>query len=141
MTTVNIYLNFDGNCEEAFTFYKSIFGGDFNYIGRFKDMPPVEGFPVPEDKADKIMHVGLPISAETMLMGSDCFGNGNIVKGNNFSICVTPADPDEAYRIFEELANGGTVTVPLEKQFWGSINGMITDRFGVGWMIDLTVED
>lgn len=136
MTTVNIYLNFSGNCEEAFTFYKSVFGGEFNYIGRFKDMPPVEGCPVPEGYDEKIMHVGLPVSPETMLLGSDCFGAGDIVQGNNFSICVTPADVDEAHRIFNALATGGAVVMPLEKQFWGSLNGMLTDRFGINWMID-----
>jgi PhnB protein len=77
MAQVNVYLNFDGNCEEAFNFYKSVFGGEFSYIGRFKDMPPSEGdaMAAPVD-AEKIMHVGLPISKETALMGSDVVVNG-----------------------------------------------------------------
>ena len=92
MATVNPYLTFKGNCEEAFTFYKSIFGGDFPYIGRFKDMPAMEGHPpVPDAEGEKIMHVSLPISKETILMGSDsseAFGNATIV-GNNFSLSAT----------------------------------------------------
>lgn len=75
MTTVNVYLNFNGNCEEAFNFYRAAFGGEFPYIGRFKDMPPQEGMPAtPKEMEDRIMHVSLPISNETMLMGSDTGG-------------------------------------------------------------------
>ena len=92
MTTVNVYLNFNGNCEDAFNFYKSVFGGEFPYVGRFKDMPPQEGMPpLPKEMEDKIMHVSLPISKETMLMGSDTGGEWapSFVQGNNFSISIT----------------------------------------------------
>jgi PhnB protein len=91
MATINVYLNFNGNCAEAFDFYKSVFGGEFSYVGKFGEMPPQEGMPpVPDDMKDKIMHVGLPISTETVLMGSDtseAFGGAAVV-GNNFSISI-----------------------------------------------------
>jgi PhnB protein len=141
MATVNIYLTFNGNCETAFTFYKSVFGGDFNYIGRFKDMPSAAGCAeVAEADREKIMHVGLPVSKETMLMGSDCDSNTNFVQGNNFSICVTPDSVEDAGRIFNALAVGGKIIMPLEKQFWGSLNGMLVDKFGINWMVDMALE-
>ena len=102
MATVNIYLTFNGNCEAAFNFYKSVFGGDFPYIGRFKDMPPGEdgGKLNPED-ANRIMHVSLPISKETMLLGSDTGGEwgANFLQGNNFSISVTADNKEEAEKL------------------------------------------
>jgi PhnB protein len=85
------------------------------------------------------MHVGLPISAETMLMGSDCDGSGNFVQGNNYSICVTPDSAEEARRIFDALSQDGLITMPLEKTFWGSLFGMLIDKFGVNWMVDIAV--
>ena len=91
MTTLNVYLTFDGNCEEAFNFYKSVFGGEFPHVGRFKEMPPMEGMPpVQEEQAERIMHMSLPISEETVLMGSDKGGDWGpkLIMGNNFSISV-----------------------------------------------------
>lgn len=140
MTTVNIYLNFNGNCEEAFTFYKSVFGGEFNYLGRFKDMPPSEEFPVAEADKEKIMHVGLPISKETMLLGSDCDNSENFIQGSNFSICVNPDSVEEAHRLFDALSQGGTITMPLGQTFWGSLFGMLTDKFGVNWLVDIAID-
>ena len=137
MTTVNVYLTFDGNCEEAFNFYKSVFGGEFPFLGRFKDMPPMEGMPpVPEDQAEKIMHVSLPISEETMLMGSDTGDWGKKVEvGNNFSISVTTDSKAETDRIFNELSVDGNVTMPLQSTFWGDYFGSFTDKFGINWMV------
>ncbi|NOT52701.1 MAG: VOC family protein, partial [Chitinophagaceae bacterium] len=91
MATVNVYLTFNGNCEEAFTFYKSVFGGEFPYIGRFKDMPPGEHGKVSPEEENRVMHVSLPISKETMLMGSDTGGEwaSGFTQGNNFSISIT----------------------------------------------------
>ena len=140
MTTVNIYLSFNGNCEKAFTFYKSVFGGEFNYVGRFKDMPPSEEYPMAEADKERIMHVGLPISKETILLGSDCESNGDFVQGNNFSICINPDSEEEARRIFNALAEGGNVAMPLEKTFWSPLFGMLTDQFGINWMVDIAVE-
>lgn len=135
---VNAYLTFNGNCEDAFNFYKSVFGGDFTYVGRFKDMPPTEGMPpAPESEANKIMHIMLPISKETSLMGSDssdAFGNATVV-GNNFSMSVNAASQQEADRLHNGLAKGGQITMPIGKTFWGSYFGMLTDQYGIQWMV------
>lgn len=138
MATVNIYLTFNGNCEAAFNFYKSVFGGEFPYIGRFKDMPPGEdGGKLSAEDANRIMHVSLPISKETMLMGSDTGGEwgASYLQGNNFSISITAAGREEAERLFNGLSAGGTVTMPLGKTFWSECFGMFTDKFGVNWMV------
>lgn len=137
MATVNVYLTFNGNCEAAFNFYKSVFGGEFPYIGRFNEMPPGEGKPMPEEDGNLIMHVSLPISAETMLMGSDTGGEWapNYKQGNNFSISVTASSAEEAERIFNALAEGGKVTMPLAKTFWADNFGMLEDKFGINWMV------
>lgn len=138
MTTVNIYLTFNGNCEEAFNFYKSAFGTDFSYIGRFKDMPPQENMPpVTEEIGNRIMHISLPISNETMIMGSDTGGEWAfaIQQGNNFSISISTDTRNEADRLFNALSDGGNVTMPLGDTFWGDYFGMFTDKFGVNWMM------
>ncbi len=89
MAELNVYLTFDGECEEAFNFYHSVFGGEIRYMGRFGEMPPAEGMPpLSEDAKNRIMHVSLPISKETVLMGSDSMPGMNITKGNNFSLSV-----------------------------------------------------
>ncbi|HEX6168746.1 MAG TPA: VOC family protein [Chitinophagaceae bacterium] len=143
MATVNVYLNFKGNCEEAFNFYKSVFGGEFPYIGRFKDMPPQEGMPaLPKDMEDKIMHVSLPISKETMLMGSDTGGEWapSFIQGNNFSISISAESQQEADRFFNELSKGGKVTMPMNKTFWGDYFGMFADKFGINWMVSYNMQ-
>ena len=138
MAVVNPYLTFSGNCEEAFTFYKSVFGGDFQYVGRFKEMPPMEGCaPVPEAEGEKIMHISLPISKETILMGSDssdAFGQATIV-GTNFTISINTTSQEEADKLFNGLSAGGKVTMPMDKTFWGSYFGMFVDKFSIQWMV------
>lgn len=140
-TTVNAYVNFDGRCEEAFNFYKSIFGGEFDFLGRYKDMPSGEGEHPAGYDGDKIMHVSLPISNETKLMGSDAGGDWAkwLNKGNNMSISINVEDTKEADRIFYSLANDGKITVPLEKAFWGDYFGMLEDKFGINWMMSCRV--
>jgi len=137
MTTVNVYLTFNGNCEEAFNFYKSVFGGEFPYIGRYKDMPPQEGQKMDNKDAEKIMHVSLAISKETVLMGSDTGGKwaSSYSQGNNFSISINTDKKAEADRLFNGLSSGGQVTMPMNKTFWGDYFGMFTDKFGVNWMV------
>ena len=137
MTLVNVYLTFNGNCEEAFNFYKSVFGGDFPYIGRYKDMPADEGKKTPAADAEKIMHVSLPISKETMLMGSDVGGEWapHFTAGNNFSISINTDSKNEADRLFNGMSAGGMVTMPMNKTFWGDYFGMFTDKFGINWMV------
>ncbi|NBA86830.1 VOC family protein [Emticicia sp. CRIBPO] len=138
MAQVNPYLNFKGNCEEAFNFYKSVFGGEFPYVGRYKDMPPAEGSHATEIDGNKIMHMSLPISKETTIMGSDIGGEWaqNTVFGDNMQLSVNADTEEEAHRIFNGLSAGGRVNMSLEKTFWGSLFGMFTDKFGINWMIN-----
>ena len=136
MAAINPYLTFAGNCEEAFNFYKSVFGGEFAFIGRFKDMP--SDTPMPEEEGNKVMHVALPISKETVLMGSDssdAFGQVTVM-GNNFSISINTESEEEATQLFNGLSEGGKVTMPLDKTFWGAYFGMFTDKFGIHWMVN-----
>jgi PhnB protein len=137
MTTTNIYLFFDGNCEEAFKFYQSVFGGEIPYMGRYKDMPASEGNKMNPADAEKIMHVSLPISKETMLMGSDAGGEwaSTYSPGNNFSVSINTDSKGEADRLFNGLSSGGKVGMPMNKTFWGDYFGMLTDKFGINWMI------
>lgn len=138
MAAVNIYLTFDGNCKEAFDYYKSVFGGEYPYAGTFGEMPPQEGMPpMTEDDKRRIMHISLPVSKETILMGSDIVSfSPKITVGNNFSISVNAASRDEADKIFAGLSAGGTITMPLNKTFWGAYFGMCTDKFGINWMMN-----
>ncbi len=138
MAIANVYLTFNGNCEDAFNFYRSVLGGEFTYMGRFKEMPPMEdGKSMPEADANKIMHVSLPISKETTLMGSDTAGEwaSGFKLGNNFSISLTAASKDEADKLFGGLSSGGVVKMPMNQTFWGDYFGMFEDKFGVNWMI------
>lgn len=136
MATTNTYLNFNGNCEEAFLFYKAVFGGEFNYIGRFGDMPASDDYQVADSDKDKIMHVSLPIGT-SILMGSDTGGAWApaFVQGNNFSVSVSAESKAEADAIFKALADGGKITMPLENTFWGDYFGMLTDKFNINWMM------
>ena len=136
MATTNTYLNFNGNCEEAFTFYKSVFGGEFTFIGKFGEMPPQEGYTVPVADVNKIMHVSLPIGT-SILMGSDTGGDWapSFVQGNNFSISISANSKVEADNLFGGLSAGGQVTMPMAQTFWGDYFGMFTDKFGVNWMV------
>jgi PhnB protein len=137
MTKVNPYLNFSGNCEEAFNHYKSIFGGDFTFVGRFKDMPPQEGYTMPEADLNKIMHISLPIGGDTVLMGSDTGGEWapNTIVGNNIQLSINTGSKADADRIFNALSQGGNTTMPMNQTFWGDYFGMCTDRFGINWMV------
>jgi PhnB protein len=137
MTTVNVYLTFNGNCLEAFDFYKSVLGGEFSYLSRFKDVPAEAGNPGSPEEGEKIMHICLPISNETMLMGSDTGGEwaSHFAQGNNFSISIMTDSREKADRLFNGLSSGGNATMPMEKTFWGDYFGMLTDKFGVNWMI------
>lgn len=140
MAQINPYLTFNGNCEEAFGFYKSAFGTEIAFMGRFKDMPQCDN--IPDSEKEKIMHVSLPISQETVLMGSDAseaFGHKPVV-GNNMAISVSASGTEEALRIFNALAQGGTVTMPIDKTFWSDLFGMLTDKFGINWMVSFEGE-
>ena len=138
MATVNVYLTFNGNCMQAFDFYKSVFGGEFPYVGTFGEMPPMEGKETPEEDKNKIMHISLPISKETILMGSDTAGEwaSNHKEGNNFSISINAESKEEADKLFNGLSEDGKVTMPMSDTFWGAYFGMFTDKFGINWMVN-----
>lgn len=134
MATINSYLNFRGNTEEAFNFYKSVFGGEFAILQRFKDVPD-SGMP-PEDQ-DKLMHVSLPIGGN-VLMGTDAVGlqGKDYLAGNNFQLSVSVDSKEEAEKIFNGLAVGGEVKMPLQETFWAPAFGMLNDKFGIQWMVN-----
>jgi len=137
MATVNPYLTFNGTCEEAFLFYKTVFGGEFKDFNRFNDFPQEEEFSLNDSDLQKIMHVSLPISSETILMGSDAHPlYPPILVGQHLSISINTSSREEATKIFELLANGSNITMPLADTFWGAYFGMLTDKFGVNWMVN-----
>ncbi|AOW09206.1 VOC family protein [Flavobacterium gilvum] len=137
MAAINPYLLFNGNCEEAFLFYQSVFGGEFPYIGKFKDAPAEEGDQaLSEAEQNRIMHVSLPIG-DTILMGSDTHPKfGDVSFGGNFSISINTESTDEADRLFNGLSAGGKVEMPMNKTFWGAYFGMFKDKFGINWMVN-----
>ena len=136
---MNVYLNFAGNTEEAFNFYRSVFGGEFASLVRFKDMP-MKGVKIPKENEDKIMHIGLPIGKDNVLMATDTLEalGQKLVQGNNVHIMVQPESKAEADRIFSALSKGGTIEIPIEDQPWGDYYGSFKDKFGVQWMVDYT---
>lgn len=131
----NIYLNFNGNCEEAFNFYKKAFGVEFSAFMRFNQMPG-GGYVPPKGEENLVMHVSLPIG-KSNLLGSDTpsqMGKTNF--GNNFSISVYPESESDAKRLFDALSSGGKIIMPLGKTFWAKSYGMFVDKFGIQWMIN-----
>ena len=135
MTKLNIYLNFAGNTEEAFNFYKSVFGGDFTRVVRFKDIP-MEGVNIPKKDENKIMFIDLPIGKDNVLMATETLESlgQKLVQGNNVCISVHPESKEEAGRIFSALSKGGTIEMPIADQPWGTYYGNFKDKFGVQWM-------
>jgi PhnB protein len=134
---VNAYLNFLGNCEEAFNYYKSVFGGEFTFIGKFRDMPPQEGAELSDADNDKIMHVALPIGPHTMIMGSDSVGEWapSTIIGNNIALAIAADSRADADRLYNSLSAGGTQSMPMADMFWGDYYGMCVDKFGINWMV------
>lgn len=134
MKAVNPYLNFNGNTEEAFNFYKSVFGGEFVTVMRFGDTPGCES--MPETEKNGIMHIALPLGS-SLLMGTDVPKSMEQVKfGTNSSITIDAESREEADRYFNGLAEDGKVGMPMDDMFWGAYYGMLTDKFGVQWMIN-----
>jgi PhnB protein len=136
VATINPYLNFAGNTEEAFTFYKSVFGGDYRFVQRFKDANGIGK--VAEKDKEKIMHVALPVGKGNVLMATDALESmgQKLTPGNNFHIEIEADSKEEAEHLFEKLSQGGKVTMPLADASWGSYFGMVTDKFGVQWMLN-----
>ena len=135
MATINPYLNFNGNTEEAFTFYKSVFGGEFSSVIRFKDMPAAG--PVPPQDANKLMHIALPIGKGNILMATDALESmgQKLAAGDNFSLAMSADSPAEADKLFNGLSAGGKVEMPMGDAPWGSYFGMAKDKFGIRWMV------
>lgn len=135
MITLNPYLNFLGNTEEAFKFYQSVFGGEFTTFQRFSDTP--EAGNVAEVDKDKIMHVALPIG-NNVLMGTDALESmgHSLQAGNNFSLSLQVESKEEADELYGKLSAGGTIEMPLADAFWGAYFSMFTDKFGMRWMIN-----
>jgi len=139
MKTVNPYLNFPGTTEEAFNFYKSIFGGEFTSLQRFKDTP--EGGRASASDANKIMHIALPLGNGNILMATDAVESmgHSVTPGNNFHLTLEAESEAEANKLFSGLSAGSKVTMPMAKTFWGAYFGMVTDKFGVQWMINYSL--
>ena len=136
MPQINPHINFNGNAEEAFTFYKSVFGGEFAKVMRFKDLSSPE-FPVTEKDANKIMHIALPIG-KNILMANDVpesMGLTN-VNENRSKISISAESKEEADKLFNGLSIGGQIEVPIEDSPWGSYFGMFRDKYGIEWMVD-----
>ena len=132
---IDVYLNFDGQTEEAFMFYKSVFGGEFQTIQKMKDAP--DGDKLSLEEQNRILHVALHIKGGAILMGSDTMTSmGSVLsKGNNVNICIQPDSKEEANRLFEKLSAGGKVGMPMKEEFWGDYFGSFIDKFGVNWLI------
>lgn len=131
--TLNPYLNFDGNAEEAFNFYQSVFGGEL-FIQKMEAVPGME---IPENEKNRTLHVSLPIGNGQFLMASDCLPSQGqvLVVGNNNYISISTDSRAEADRIFNGLSDGGVVEMPMQDMFWGDYFGSFKDKFGVCWMI------
>lgn len=137
MATINPHINFNGNAEEAFMFYRSVFGGEITTLVRLKDMAG-QDFPVAEGDADKIMHIALPIGNCNTLMGNDVpsfLGKVNEAE-NRSKISISAESKEEADKLFNGLSAGGTVEVPISDSPWGSYFGMFRDKYGIEWMVD-----
>ena len=139
MARVNIYLNYMGNTEQAFSLYRSVFGGEFTSLQRMGEVPTGPDQPVlPDSERDLIMHIELPILDGTVLMGTDMLESmGHSLRlGNNVTISLEPDNLSETQRIFDGLAEGGTDVMPLNRMFWGAYWGTCCDRYGVRWMFN-----
>lgn len=136
MRAINPYLNFNGNTEEVFTFYKSVFGGEFAMVMRFGEVED-QSF-LSDDEKDRIMHIALPMGS-SILMGSDVpKAMGKVSTGTNMAISISAESREEADRIYAGLAEGGDATMPMDDASWGDYFGMLTDKFGIQWMISYT---
>lgn len=136
MATINPYINFNGNAEEAFTFYKSVFGGEFESIVRFKDLESPE-FPVPDQDANKIMRIVLPIGGNILIANDVPEAMGPVNENENRSkIAVTADSREEADRIFAGLSAGGDVEMPMDKSPWGTYFAMFRDKYGIEWTVE-----
>lgn len=140
MKSISPYLNFKGKTEEAFNFYRSVLGGEFTMMQRFKDMPGAEK--TPDNEKDLILHVSLTLGKGVVLMGSDVpeSRGRSVTFGNNIHISVDAESEEEAEKLFKGLSKGGKVDMPFQKMFWGAMYGSFADKYGVQWMINFSLE-
>ncbi|HET8737613.1 MAG TPA: VOC family protein [Pricia sp.] len=133
---VNPYLNFDGQAEEAFQFYRSVFGGEFTANMKMSEAPESEK--LPKEEQNRTMHISLPLGGDIVLMASDIVPSAGhtLVKGNNNYISLHPDSREDADRLFNGLSKGGEIEMPMQDQFWGDYFGSFVDKFGIGWMIN-----
>jgi PhnB protein len=138
MATINPYLNFNGNTEEAFNFYKSVFGGEFAMVMRFKDEPNAGKAAIEEETKNKIMHIALPIGKGNLLMATDALESmgQKLHIGNNFYISISAESKEEADKLYNGLSIGGKIEMAIADSPWGSYFGMFQDKFGIQWMVD-----
>ncbi len=136
MALINPHINFNGNAEEAFTFYKSVFGGEFEKIIRFKDIASAE-FPVAEKEANKVMHIALPIGPNTLMANDvpEILGRTN-ENENRSKISISAESREEADKLFNGLSAGGNVEMPIGDSPWGSYFAMFRDKYGIEWMVE-----
>lgn len=141
MAIINPHINFNGNAEEAFLFYKSVFGGEFSKIMRFKDMASDE-FPIPESEANKIMHIELPIGSNKLMANDvpEFMGRTN-ENENRSKISISAESREEADKIFNGLSVGGQIEMPMEDSPWGAYFGMFRDKYGIEWMVNFDAND
>jgi PhnB protein len=141
MARINPYIYFNGNAEEAFTFYKSVFGGAFAKLVRYKDLSSPE-HPIADNDANRVMHIALPIGKSNVLMGSDVMEvMGRITENDNRNtIAISAESREEADKLFNGLSAGGKVEMPMADGPWGAYFGMFADQYGVQWMVDFTPE-
>ncbi|MFA5046820.1 MAG: VOC family protein [Paludibacter sp.] len=136
MALINPYINFNGNAEEAFNFYKSVFGGEFALIIRFKDMSGPE-FSVADNEANKIMHIALPIGQNVLMANDVPESMGKVNENENRSkISVSAQSREEADKLFNGLSAGGSIEMPIADSPWGSYFGMFRDKYGIEWIVD-----
>jgi PhnB protein len=135
MKSISAYLNWNGKTEEAFNFYKSVFGGEFSALQRFKDMPGDQK--IPDKEENMILRIALRLGKAGMLFGSDAPESRGmkVVQGNNVHLMIDAEGEQEAERLFMALSAGGKVMMPLQKMFWGALHASFTDKYGVNWMI------
>ena len=140
MAHINPYINFNGNAEEAFNFYKSVFGGEFAMIKRFKDMASPD-FPVAENEANKIMHIALPIGKNILMANDVPESMGRVNENENRSkISISAESKEEADNLFNRLSVGGNIEFPIADSPWGSYFGMFRDKYGIEWMVNFDPE-
>jgi PhnB protein len=141
MRSINPYLNFKDKTEDAFNFYKSVLGGEFSMFQRFSDMPPGSG-EVAESEKNMVLHISLLLENGIVIMGSDApEAHGlKVVPGNNVHMMINAESEAEAEKIYKGLSNGGKVTMPLQKMFWGALYASFADKYGVNWMINFDLQ-